>query len=211
VAYKLVIFDFDGTLADSAPWFRTVLNQIAARYGFRTVSAEELEALRGKDNRAIIAHLGVPFWKLPLIASYMRGLVAQSAGSIPLFAGVDALLGQLQASGVAVAVVSSNSEQNVRRILGPENAARVRYYACGAGLFGKPGLFRKVLKLARVRPEEALSVGDEVRDIEAARAVGVRAAAVTWGYHTAELLRARGPDVVFETLEAVAAGVTGRG
>ncbi|MGE6757350.1 HAD hydrolase-like protein [Corallococcus interemptor] len=209
MAYRLIIFDFDGTLADSADWFRGVFNDVALRYGFRTVSAEELESLRGQDSRAIIARLGVPMWKLPFIASHMRKLIARDAHRIPVFPGVEAMLEQLEARGLTLAVVSSNSEENVRRVLGPVAAARIRHYACGAGLFGKRPKFRQVLKAAGVRPGEALSVGDEVRDIEAAAAEGIATAAVTWGYATEALLRSRSPTVVLthvdELLRTVAA------
>ncbi|NNB98439.1 HAD hydrolase-like protein [Corallococcus exiguus] len=201
MGYRLIIFDFDGTLADSADWLRGIFNDVARRYGFRTVSAEELEALRGQDTRAIIAQLGVPLWKMPFIAAHMRKLVARDAHRIPTFPGVEAMLEQLEARGLTLAVVSSNAEENVRRVLGPVASARIRHYACGAGLFGKRTKFRKVLKAAGVRPGEALSVGDEVRDIEAAAAEGIATAAVTWGYATEALLRSRAPTVVFTRLD----------
>ncbi|RYZ46126.1 MAG: HAD family hydrolase [Myxococcaceae bacterium] len=209
MGYRLIIFDFDGTLADSVDWLRGVFNDVARRYGFRSVSAEELEALRGQDTRSIIAQLGVPVWKLPFIAAHMRKLVARDAHRIPLFPGIEALLEQLHAQGIVLAVVSSNSEENVRRVLGPVASARIRHYGCGAGLFGKRAKFRKVLKAAGMRASEALSVGDEVRDIEAAAAEGIATAAVTWGYATEALLRSRAPTVVFtrldELLQSVAA------
>ena len=77
MAYKLVIFDFDGTLADSAGWLFGVLNQVADRYGFRRTSEAEIAMLRGRDNREIVRYLGVPAWKLPLIAAHMRRRVAR--------------------------------------------------------------------------------------------------------------------------------------
>jgi phosphoglycolate phosphatase len=203
--YKLIIFDFDGTLADSRDWFAGVINQVAARYRFRQVSRAELEMLRGYDNRAIIRYLGVPGWKLPLIANHMRRLVAHEAHAIPLFPGVGDLLDALASRGVALAVVTSNSEENVRRILGPDNAAAITYFACGASLFGKAAKFRQVLRRAGVAPADALCIGDETRDVEAAAAVGLAAGAVTWGYATAESLRACRPTLTFESLDEIAA------
>ena len=116
--FDLAIFDFDGTLADSATWVRSVINQVAVRYGFRQVTDEELENLRGQPSAAIIRYLGVPAWKMPLIASHMRQLVARDAHQIELFDGIDALLSSLVECGVTIAIVTSNSEANVRRILG---------------------------------------------------------------------------------------------
>jgi phosphoglycolate phosphatase len=208
--YRLVIFDFDGTLADSAAWFRGVFNGVAERYGFRTVTDEDFAALRGRDNRAIVRHLGVPAWKIPLIARHMRALMTRDIDAIRLFPGAADLLEALRAGGARIAVVTSNTEENVRRVLGPEHARLVSAYGCGASLFGKGAKFRRVLKATGVRPAEAIAVGDEVRDIEAARAAGVAAGAVAWGYADPGLLRERGADHLFETMGEVARAVLER-
>ncbi len=208
--YRLAIFDFDGTLADSAGWFRGVFNGVAERYGFRTVTDEDFAALRGRDNRAIIRHLGVPAWKIPLIARHMRALMTRDIDAIRLFPGAAELLAALHEGGARIAVVTSNTEENVRRVLGPEAARLVSAYGCGASLFGKAAKFRRVLKATAVRPAQAIAVGDEVRDIEAARAAGVAAGAVAWGYADRGLLRARAPDHLFETMGEVAAAVLER-
>ena len=210
-AYKLVIFDFDGTLADSADWMRSVLNDVARRYRFRTLADHELDALRGKDTRAILAHLGVARWKLPFIARHVRGLVARDTHRIPLFPGVHTLLEQLTRHGLTTAVVSSNAEANVRAILGPQSAARIHFYACGAGLFGKRAKFRDVLGWSGVAPEHAISIGDEVRDIEAAAAERIAAGGVSWGYASPELLRAHRPTVMFESFDDVLRVLVGGG
>ena len=80
----------------------------------------------------------------------------------------------------------------------------MRHYACGVSLFGKAAAFRRVLRRAGVRPEDALCVGDELRDLEAAAEAGIPFGAVTWGYPSADALRARTPAVVFERVDEVA-------
>ena len=180
---------------------------MAERYGFRQVSEAEIAMLRGQDNRAIVRYLGVPAWKLPLIASHMRGLAARDAAQIRLFPDVDALLAQLHAAGVRIAIVSSNAEANVRRILGPANADLVAHYACGASIFGKAAKFRQVLRASGVPRERILCIGDEARDMEAAAAERLPCAAVTWGYATPELLRAQGPTHVFDSIDDISAAL----
>ena len=64
--YDLIIFDLDGTLVDTFPWFLRNLNQVAAKFRFRGVQDHEVEALRHFSARQLIAHLKVPAWKLPI-------------------------------------------------------------------------------------------------------------------------------------------------
>ncbi|PWC87711.1 HAD family hydrolase [Azospirillum sp. TSH100] len=201
--YRLAIFDFDGTLADSFPWFVDVLNGVADRYGFNRVRADEVEQLRGYDARRIMRHLRVPNWKLPFIANHMRQLMARDIDGIRLFDGVPDMLRTLNGRGVTVAVVSSNSVGNIRRILGAETTGLVAHYGCGASLFGKAAKFRKMLRKTGIVAEHAVGIGDEVRDIEAARKVGMDCAAVAWGYTRGDALAASRPDRLLTRVEEI--------
>lgn len=201
--YRLAIFDFDGTLADSFPWFVGVLNGVADRYGFNRVQADEVDLLRGYDARQIMRHLRVPGWKLPFIANHMRRLMASDIDGIRLFDGVPDMLWALTDRGVTVTIVSSNSVENVRRILGPEAAGLVVHYGCGASLFGKAAKFRRMLRITGVPASQAITIGDELRDIEAARTVGIACAAVAWGYTRGDALAALRPDRLLSRVDEI--------
>ncbi|WP_201306034.1 HAD hydrolase-like protein [Roseomonas harenae] len=208
---RLVIFDFDGTLADSAAWVMRTLNEEADRFGYRRVDEAEIAALRGQDNRAIIRALGVPMWKLPMIATHMRRRITEDAGSIRLFPGTETMLRALSARGATLAIVTSNEEAVVRRVLGPELADLVAFMECRASIFGKAPLLRRVLRRAGLPAETAIAIGDEVRDIEAARKAGISSGAVAWGYATPEILRARNPARFFARMEELADALCPRG
>lgn len=197
------MFDFDGTLADSFPWFVGIVNHLAQKYAFKPIEASEIETLRGYDARTIVRQLDVPVWKMPMIARYLRNLMARDIGRIRLFDGVDRLLRRLAEQGVTMAVVSSNSTDNVRRVLGPENAALIRYYECGVALFGKEAKLRNVLAKSGVPRGEALYIGDEIRDLEAARNERIAFGAVSWGYTRPDALAAHTPDLLFATVEDI--------
>lgn len=208
MTYRLAIFDLDGTLSDSFPWFLRTVNSVADKHGFRRLEADQIETLRGKGSREIVAHFGVPRWKLPFIARDMRRLKAEHVGDIPLFPGVEAMLRDLSGSGVIVAVVSSDSEANVRRALGA-NARLVSFFSCGASLFGKAKKFRQVLKRSGIAAADAICIGDEVRDAEAACKAGIAFAAVAWGYASREALANTHPVTIFERVDELLPRLTG--
>ncbi len=201
--YSLIIFDLDGTLSDSFPWFIGSLNTVAEAFRLRPVADHEIEPLRRADVPEILKHLGVPRWKLPMIASYMRKLKSTQLDTISLFSGVDPMLRTLKNAGVTLALVSSDSEANAKVVLGAENAALFSDYDCSAALFGKAGKFRRVMRRAGVEPGRVLAIGDEVRDLEAARSARIDFGAVTWGYTAPERLLALKPDLLFETIEEI--------
>jgi phosphoglycolate phosphatase len=201
--YTLVIFDFDGTLADTFPWFTNVINKVAEKYHFKKIEPGEHETIREFDARGVLKYLGVPLWKMPLIASYMRTLMTHDIQKIALFQGIEGLLRRLASVGVTLAVVSSNSYENIRHVLGAEMAALIAHYECGVSMFGKEAKLRKILKRSGVSPGEAIYIGDEIRDSEAARKLGMAFGGASWGYTTAESLRAHSPDDVFASIDDI--------
>lgn len=204
--YKLVIFDFDGTLADSFPWFTGVINEVADKYRFKKVAAGEQETLRGYSVNQILKHLEVPVWKIPKIAHHLRDRMTQDIHKVTLFDGVDALLQRLSQQGATLALVSSNSYENVRQVLG-NNTAAIHHYECGVDVFGKASKLRKVLAKSKMQPDDAIYIGDEIRDIEAANEVRIASGSVTWGYNRADVLQAHAPHAVFNSLEEIVEGI----
>ncbi len=195
MAYRLAIFDFDGVLADSAPWFLEQLPGLALRHRFSSPDADEIARLRNLPTREIMKALGVSPLKMPGIAADLRSRMASDRQSIRLFDAVPEMLGHLHGRDVCIAIVSSNSEENVRAILG-SSASFVSLFSCGAALLGKSRRFVSLLRRTGLQPREACAIGDEVRDIEAARKAGMPAVAVTWGYAATEALISAAPDYV---------------
>lgn len=197
--YRLAIFDFDGTLADSLPWLRSSFQDMIARFDLTPVGDDEIEGLRLMTGRQIMARLNVPMWRLPIIVSDMRRRKLAAADEISLFAGVAALLSGLRGCGVQVAIVSSDGEESVRRVLGPA-ADLISRFDCGAAIFGKHRKFRRVARHFGIRPADIICIGDELRDIEAARAAGMDSGAVAWGYAYPSVLQAAGPTHLFHSM-----------
>lgn len=203
MTYRLAIFDFDGTLADSFPFFVQVYNEVARQHRFKEIDPALLPSYKGHTAREMMRHVGMPAWKLPLVASHFIGLMREHVAEIELFAGVDTLLSDLAEQGVTLAIVSSNSLDNVRTVLGSANTGVIRHFECGMSIFGKARRLSGVLDRLGVARHEAIYIGDQTTDLEAARKAGIDFGAVSWGFGTIESLRRLGPDHEFASVSEI--------
>jgi phosphoglycolate phosphatase len=202
--YRLVIFDSDGTLADTLPWMRSIFNELAEEHGFRRVEPDDHQRFRDLHGGALLRKLGLPLWKLPLVVGSMRRRMAGHTGTLSLFPGTSDLLHRLAVDGARLAIVSSNSRENVERVLGMENAKLITHFACGVSMFGKAAKLQQVLRQSAVQSQHAIYIGDEIRDGEAASKARIAFGAVTWGQHSREALRTRNPAEIFTTIREIA-------
>ncbi len=197
--YRMVLFDSDGTLANTLPWVSTAFNQLAEKYGFEPLSAADHETLRHLPMQEMMRRVKIPLWRMPALVTGMRKLMAEHVHEFQLFDGVAESLRALSKAGVVLGMVSSNSADNVRAILGPDLAPLFQHFACSASIFGKAPKLRSVLRSSGIPASETIYLGDEVRDAEAAHKAGMAYGAVGWGYHALETLRAQGAAEFFDT------------
>jgi phosphoglycolate phosphatase len=196
---QLVIFDSDGTLADTLPWMRTVFNELALTHGFKQVDLEDYERMRDLHGKELLKALELPLWKIPQVMSDLRARMAALAGSFAPFPGIPDALQKLVGRGLQLGVVSSNSRANVENVLGSSVAGLIDHYDCGASIFGKASKIKAVVRRSGIDPQNVIYVGDEVRDAEAARKAGIAFGAVSWGLHRVETLRSLNPQEIFRT------------
>ena len=201
--YKLIIFDFDGTLADTFPWFLNTLDHVAEKFSLVRIDKSRKEELRKLDAKSFLKHLKIPLYKLPKIAKYMRCLMTEQIDNIKLFDGAEQLLKDLKIKGYKIAIVSTNSRENIRKVMGKELIKLNDHFAGGVSMFGKETKLKKVLKLSGVQKEEAIYIGDEIRDVQASQKIGLPVGAVAWGYNSAEALSALAPTILFNNLEEI--------
>jgi phosphoglycolate phosphatase len=207
--YRLLIFDFDGTLADTFPWLMSILDQIAEKFKLDIPEREELESMRTIPARDLMKKYNVSFWKMFSISRFVQKQQSNSIHQIELFPGMVKLLQDLHTLGVRLALVTSNSTKNVHQVLGPEIASIFDHFECGVSILGKDSKFRKVLKETNMDPDEVLCIGDEIRDLEAAQKAGLAFGAVSWGYTKPEALISLNPQEIFSDVEDIARAVTG--
>ncbi len=212
--YDLGIFDFDGTLADSFGFFLRVHDHLAVRHGFRGIDPEEIENLRDLSPRELMRRSGLPRWKLPMVARDFARLMR--GADIRLFNGVEDALQRLRGQGITIALVSSNTRDNCRRVVGETHWRKLAHAECGASIFGKRRRIARVLRATGIPPRRAIYVGDQSTDAEAAHAAGVAFGAVGWGYATLSSLKRAGATLLMSevadlaTLGGANADETGR-
>jgi phosphoglycolate phosphatase len=197
--YRLAAFDFDGTLADSFQYFVANVNSLARKHGFRALDAARVQDYRGIEPRELMRLHEVPMWKLPFIAKDFTALMARDVAQVRPFDGIaDALLA-LSSRGVALAVVTSNSAGNVRRVLGEDLMRHVGFMECGASMFGKRRRLERLMRNAGADPQGCIYVGDQHNDAQAARDAGIAFGAVDWGYASADSLARFAPALRFRS------------
>jgi phosphoglycolate phosphatase len=209
-ATRTVIFDFDGTLADTLEPTLRACNRIAPEFGLRQVSHAELDTLRQMSARAVLRYLDVPWHQLPLLVGRVRQAVRQNMGSVRLFAGVPACLEQLHRGGIQLGVVTSNSRQNVRVCLqGAGVLPLFDFIHTSTHLFGKHRTLRRLLKQRGLAAQSVHYVGDQSHDVEAAHRSRVTAIAACWGYQSRESILTHRPDFMADTPADIARFVLG--
>jgi phosphoglycolate phosphatase-like HAD superfamily hydrolase len=190
----MLLFDFDGTIADTRTIALEILNQMSREFGFRELPEADLEKARKLSTREFIRHLGISTWRVPSIARRGLQLLHERIDQVHPIPGIPEVLGTLHGRGERLAILTSNSQANVQAFLTRHDLPHFEFISCSSKLFGKGREIRSILRRTRLDPHEILYIGDETRDIDAARETGLRVAAVTWGYNSAEALGALDPD-----------------
>jgi phosphoglycolate phosphatase-like HAD superfamily hydrolase len=192
------IFDFDGTLADSLPAFIAVFNK-TVRDNKNPLTAEEIHTLRNMTLKKAIKHLGIRWWKVPrLIVQGIPDFHALVPKLKP-FKGVPEILKQLEERGDKLFIVTSNTRESVDVFL--EKNKLTDYFTdiyTNAGLFNKSKYIRKLIKKNHLKRKDCVYIGDEVRDIKAARLAVIKIASVSWGFNDKELLKKHYPTYLID-------------
>jgi phosphoglycolate phosphatase len=192
-APELLLFDFDGTVADTRSVAHRILNDMSKEFGFRELPEVQLEAARNMSTREFIAHLGISSWRVPLIAKRGLQLLHERIEQIKPIAGMPEVIASLHGRGHRIGILTSNSEANVASFLSRHDLPYFHFVKTSSKLFGKAREMKRILKAEKVLPSGVLYIGDETRDIDAAKETGLRIAAVTWGYNSAEALASMEP------------------
>ncbi len=191
----LLIFDFDGTLADTMATGILIYNEIAGDYSLRTVTMEEVKDMRKLNTRAVLDHLGISRLLAVKLGVHIRRVLHERMEQVEMISGIREAIEELDKLGYRLGILSSNSADNVRMFLQHfDLLSSFRFIEAGVSLFGKPQRIKGALRKQKAKAEDAMYVGDETRDMEAARVANVSGLAVCWGVNDREAMLTEGPD-----------------
>lgn len=191
----VIIFDFDGTIADTLELLFVIGNEMATEFKFKGVSRDQIENNRSKSLRQLIRELEVPILKIPTILRQSKKELNARIQEVQMIPDMTNVLSQLKKQNIRLGLVSTNSEENIKGVLkkhGLENM--FDFVSVCSGLLGKARVLRRVMKTQKLNAEQMVYIGDEIRDIEAAQRFDIPVISVTWGYNNAEILQKHAPD-----------------
>lgn len=197
--YQTLVFDFDGTIADTLGETRLIFNKIAPDYGIRQVADHEMDHLRHLSLKELLKHLRISKLRVPtLIArgtSMMRGNITQ----LQLIDGMGEILVELRRHVRCFGILTSNATENVDLFLRTHGLRdQFDFISSTSKLTGKAKHLKAIRKTFSLKNEELLYIGDELRDVKASQKAGIPIAAVSWGFNSRESLAASKPNHLFD-------------
>lgn len=198
-----IIFDFDGTLVDSTDVLMLVFNELADKYNFNRIDHEDVEKLRHMSNLERSRYVNFPLYKVPFIAAEFNLLYNRQLKNVNFFDGIKDMLDELKNRGYKIAIISSNSENNIKEFLKNNNIDYINEVLSSINLFGKDKVIKKFLKTSGLEKSNVIYVGDEQRDVVACKKSGIKVIWVTWGYDSRENVLIKEPDYLVNTPEEI--------
>ena len=206
---KAILFDFDGTIADTYQAIANITNQLSTEFGYKTLSQEELSLIKNLSSREIVRLSEISIFKLPFLVRRVRTELSKEIAQLTPIKGIGRVLFELKQLGYILGIVTSNNQENVEIFLHKNNLDDLfSYIYSGTAIFGKHRVINQAIKDHNLVKSDVIYVGDETRDIRSARKSHVPVIAVSWGFNAAEILRQHQPDYLVDRpaqlLEAIA-------
>ncbi len=195
---KTIIFDFDGTLCDSVQPYFKLYNAFLLKNGREPISIENFrsEGLLELAKRHKISH-----WQIFWIVLIVRRYNARHSDEFLPITGIENEIKKL-AKSFTLGIVTSNSKRNVVKFLKKHNLETYfMFVESKISYFGKAKKLESVIKTYKLQKDDCIYVGDESRDILAAKLAGIHSAAVNWGFESQSLISQSQPDITITKSE----------
>lgn len=192
-----LIFDFDGTLVDS---FNTVVqkfNLLSQEFKFNKIDETEIQELKNLSSKELIRHLKIPLIRLPKVMKKAREAMRKEMANLPAFINLGEVLEKLYQADCVLGIVTSNSFENVMVWLKTNKIDHLfDFIHSESSYFGKKQSLKRLIKTRRMNVLQTFYIGDETRDVEAARECNINSIAVAWGFNSLQTLSYSQPDFI---------------
>lgn len=196
---KVIVFDFDGTIADTQEAIIQIANYLAGEFDYDPIEPEKVPHLRNLNSKEVLRQSKIPAWKVPFLLRRVRLELTKQIEQLKPIPGIEKVLFYLKSRDYHLGIVTSNSRDNVNVFLKQNQLENLFDFICtGISLFGKDRIINKLIRQTQLSPDTILYVGDETRDIVAARKSKVKVVAVSWGFNTRQALREYQPDFLID-------------
>lgn len=183
---KTIIFDFDGTIADS---YAVVVGIIGRLTGHNSFEERELNDFKEKTIIEIAKGLEISKFKWPFLVALGRKEMSRKIDKLELFDGIKDLLSGLSTEPVKLMILSSNSEDNINKFINKHNLKSYFSDIQGnVGLLSKSRALKSLIADKKIKLNDAIYIGDEARDAIAANKVGLNFIGVGWGFNSPKML-----------------------
>jgi phosphoglycolate phosphatase len=186
---KVVLFDFDGTIADTYQAIANITNQLSTEFGYKALNPEELLLIKNLSSREIVKRSEISIFKLPFLVRRVRTELSKEIAELTPITGISQVLFELKNRGYVLGIVTSNIKENVEVFLAKNQLNSLfTYIYSSTGIFGKHRVISQLIKDHKLNSSDTIYVGDETRDIRSARKINIGIVAVAWGFNSAEIL-----------------------
>jgi phosphoglycolate phosphatase len=206
---KVILFDFDGTIADTYQAIANITNQLSTEFGYKALDQEELVLIKNLSSREIVKRSEISIFKLPFLIRRVRDELSKEIAELDPIQGISQTLFELKKRGYILGIVTSNNHENVDIFLANNQLDHLfTYVYCSTAIFGKHRVLNQVIREHNLNVSDVIYVGDETRDIRSARKSHISVVAVSWGFNATGILQEHQPDYLIakpsELLEAIA-------
>ena len=196
-----LIFDFDGTLANTFDLVVDAVNSLASDYGFEPVSPAHCDYLRGLPAHKVLKLMSVSWYRIPELIIKVQRYMKSRMDSVHFYPGIAEAIVSLKSAGFSLGIITSNSCENVEILLKKHQCNEFSFIHSARHVFGKSKALKVIIKQRGLDKHSVYYIGDETRDIDAAKLCGIKSVAVTWGFNKKELLMASHPSLLIDHVD----------
>jgi len=189
-----VIFDFDGTLADTMGIGMEIYNKhLAGKFGLpKNIKEIANEAKHQSTSTVIKQHLN--WWNTPIIGFLWEKYSFDYIPNSKLFTGIPELVIELKKRGFRVGILSSNMRRNIHKCLQNNHLDIFDFIQTNSPLSSKNKALNKIFSKGLANKNQSIYIGDEIKDIRSCKEVDLPIISVDWGFNHTDSLLDEKPD-----------------